>query len=134
MGERAGRWALVLYVCQPLNILMAGMTSADGLAIATSLWFLHFADRLIRSGEMFWWLPATAFGALSALLKLPFFMTAGLCSLGMLLVNDIWKARTWMLLASSGLLVGIIFAVWTAHTNELAATAEFPLRRVTDQP
>jgi hypothetical protein len=126
IGERAARWALVLFVCQPVNILMAGMTSADGLALASSLWFVYFADRLIRSGEFFWWLPATVFGALTAVLKLPFFMAAGLCSLGMLLINDIWKARTWLLLASSGLLSGIIFAAWTAHTNELAATAEFP--------
>ena len=77
-GERVAWWATVLFLAQPIIIVMAGEAAADGFCLVSTIWFLFFADKMIRTGNR--WAPAAtaAFACLAAVLKLPFFMAAGL--------------------------------------------------------
>ncbi|HEV2208625.1 MAG TPA: glycosyltransferase family 39 protein [Verrucomicrobiae bacterium] len=125
-GDRAAWWCLIFFLCQPLIVLMAGMASTDGFCLMLSLWFLYFADRLVREGGLTSWLAATIFGALAAVSKLPFFMAAGLCSVGLLLLNGKRGWRPWLLLALSGASAAAVFAVWWRYTDSLLAQAQFP--------
>lgn len=125
-AERAAAWAVCFFLTQPLIIVQAGYGSTDAFSLTLTLWFLFFADRLIRTGAAWWWVPATLAGSLAAVSKLPFFMAAGLCSVAMLLVNRARGVRPWLLLASCGLVAAAVFVVWTQYTYSLAAQAEYP--------
>lgn len=126
VGERAAWWSLSCLLAQPLIVLTSGQAGTDGLCLVTIIWFLYFADRLIREEAIVWLIPTTVFASLCAISKLPFFLTAGLCSIGMLVAYDVRSARRWILLAVSGLVAAGVFFLWTAHTNRLAGEAEFP--------
>jgi hypothetical protein len=126
VGEQAAWWSLVFFLAQPLIVFAAGLGATDGFCLVATIWFLYFADRMIRSGQLRWWLPAALFAAISAVSKVPFFMTAGLCSVAILLVNRIRAIKPWFLLASSGIVAALAFLIWTLHTNSLAAQLEFP--------
>src|SRR5207245_780638 len=83
VGERAAWWSIVFFLAQPLIIAMSGLAGTDSFCLVLTIWFLFFADKLIRTGHPRWWLPTALFATLSALSKLPFFMAAGFCSLFM---------------------------------------------------
>jgi len=72
------------------------------------------------------WLPATLLASFSATSKLPFFMTAGFCSISLILLNKIRGWRSWVLLASAGAVAAGAFVLWTKHASDLASSAEFP--------
>ena len=124
--ERAAWWVLAFFVAQPLIVLMAGEAGPDGFALALSIWFLYFADRLVRGNEMWCWLPAAIFGGLAAVSKLPFFASAGICSIFLLLLARDRRWRTWVALASVGGVATVVFFVWTAYGERMAAQAEYP--------
>jgi len=124
--ERAAWWALALFVTQPLIVLMAGEAGPDGFALAVSIWFLYFADRLVRENERWCWLPAAVFGSLAAVSKLPFFASAGMCSIFLLLLAGGRRWRTWVALASVGGVATVVFFVWTGYGERVAAQAEYP--------
>ena len=126
VGERAAWWSTAFFLAQPLIVFQAGNAGADGFTLVLTLWFLFYADKMIRSGVGWWWVPATLFGALSAVSKLPFFMAAGLCSMVMLLEKSARRWRLWMLLGSAGAVAAAVLAMWTHYTNSLAAQAEYP--------
>lgn len=126
VGERAAGWAAAFFLAEPLIVIMAGEAATDGLCLTAMLWFIFFADKMIRTGNAWWWWPATLCGVLSALLKAPLFFAAGLCTLGLLLVNGIFAWRPWALLAAAGAAAAAAFALWTRHTNSLAAQALYP--------
>jgi hypothetical protein len=130
VGDQAAWWSLVFFLAQPIIVFAAGLGSTDGFCLALTIWFLFFADRMIRTGELRWWFPTALFAALSAVSKVPFFMTAGLCSLAILLVNRIRAIKPWFLLASSGAISAVAFVIWTHHTNSLAAQLEFPYQEL----
>jgi hypothetical protein len=130
LGERAAWWSLIFFVAEPLIVINAGSAATDGFSLVTVIWFLFFADRMIRSGELKWWIPTAIFAACCAVSKLPFFMSAGLCSVFLLLINGIRAKKPWILLASSGLFAAVVFWVWTRHTNHLAAEAVFPFEEL----
>jgi len=134
VGERAAWWGLAFFLAQPLIVIMAGEAATDGFSLAVTLWFLFFADQLIRSGQVRWWLPTAFFAGLSAVSKLPFFMAAGLCSIFMLLENGRGESRVsparsmrhWLLLGGAGAVAILTLAAWTRHADSLAAQAEYP--------
>jgi hypothetical protein len=126
IGTRAAWWSTAFFLAQPLIIAQAGSASTDGLSLVVTLWFLFCADKLIRTGLALWWLPTAMFAALSAVIKLPFFMAAGLCSVFILLTLGVRSARSWLFLAGAGAFAAISFGLWTSYTDSLAAQAQYP--------
>ena len=126
VGERAAWWGTAFFLAQPLIVLWAGLASTEAFCLVLTIWFLFFADKMIRTGSTRWWLPTALFAALSAGSKPPFFMAAGLCGVFMLMVNGGRAWRNWVLLAGAGVVGVSMFAAWTHHTGSLAAQAEYP--------
>jgi Dolichyl-phosphate-mannose-protein mannosyltransferase len=126
LGERGAWWTLLFFLAQPLLVMMSGQASGDGLSLVLSIWFLYFAERMIRSGSAAWLPAALVFGALSATTKLPLFMAAGLASFFLLLLHARGSAKTWTLLIAAGVGSGVIFALWTRYAGGVVKTALFP--------
>jgi len=126
LGERGAWWTIIFFLAQPIVILISGQASADGLSLALSIWFLLFAEKLVRTGQVIWLLPAIVFGALSAVTKLPLFMATGLTSFLLLLVYAPWSLKRWGMLMTTGLISGILFMAWTHYADSCLASAEFP--------
>jgi len=128
MGHRGGLWTLVFYLSQPLVFRYFGMASTDGTSLAAMVWFLFFGFKLLTapSFRMLPWSGALLAGTATALLKLPFFMAAGVGLFFYHLISNAKSRRNWVSLASVGLLAGIIFLAWTRHTDKLQAGAVFP--------
>jgi 4-amino-4-deoxy-L-arabinose transferase-like glycosyltransferase len=126
LGERAAGWATVFFLSEPLIIVYGGEAATDGFCLVLTVWFLYFADLLVRTGAPRWWLPAAMFGALAAVEKLPFFMAAGLCSVCMLLVHRVGDWRRWVMLGAVGMFSAAALFVWGRHADTLAAQAVFP--------
>jgi len=126
LGSRGAWWSLVFFAAQPLVFYESGNGSTDGSCLTFTLWFLFFADKLVRTGGLRWFIPAVLFGALSATSKMPFFFCAGLASFFVLVVQFRRSVRRWMLLSAVGLVVAVIFLVWTHYTDRLLAQSEFP--------
>src|SRR2546423_11335809 len=105
---------------------MSAFAGTDSVCLFLTIWFLFFADNLIRPGQLRWWLPTALFATLSALSKLPFFMAAGLCSVFLLFLNRLRTWRPWFLLAGAGAVAAAVFVVWTRYTDPLAAQAVYP--------
>jgi len=128
LGTRGGWWTVIFFLAQPLIVLEGGQAGVDGFCLAIEIWFLYFANRLITTTQWRWWAPAVLLGCLAAVSKLPFFMTAGFCALFLLLSNPersrSWRA--WLLLASVGLVSGVVFVAWTKYTDYLLSLAVFP--------
>jgi len=124
--ERAAWWAAAFLLAQPVIIMLAGEASPTGSCLTAMLWFLFFVDKMIRTANARWWWPAALVGSLLAISKLPFFMTAGLCGVFMLLVHRTRSWRPWFLLATAGAAAGLAFAAWTHYADSLAAQAEYP--------
>jgi hypothetical protein len=130
LSERAAWWSLIFFLAEPLIVINAGAAATDGFSLVTIIWFLFFADRMIRSGKASWWIPTALFAALSAVSKLPFFMAAGLCSVFLLWVNGIRAWKPWILLASAGIFAAGVFGAWTRYTDSLSAQALFPFEEL----
>jgi len=126
VGERAAWWSTAFFLAEPMIVFEAGNAGADGFCLAVTLWFLFCVDKMIRTGAARWWLPTALFAILSAVSKLPFFMAAGLCSIAMILATGARGWKPWMLLVGVGAAAAGVFAVWTHHTDSLAAQAEYP--------
>ena len=126
VGERAAWWGTAFFLAQPLIVLWSGLASTEAFCLVLTIWFLFFADKMIRTGNAWWWLPTALFAALSAVSKVPFFLAAGLFSVFILMVNGVRAWRSWVLLASAGFVAVCVFAAWSHHTGSLAAQAEYP--------
>jgi hypothetical protein len=126
LGERGAWWTVLFFLAQPLLVMMSGQAAADGFSLALSIWFLYFAERMIRSGSTAWLPAAIVFGALSATTKLPLFMAVGLTSFFLLLLHARGSVRTWAMLAGAGLVSGVLFALWTRYIGECNRLALFP--------
>jgi len=125
-GERAACWTLVFFLAEPLIVVYAGKASTDGFCLVVTIWFLFFADRMIRSGQMRWWPPLALFACLGAVTKLPFFMVAGLCSIFMLMVNNVRSWRPWIALMGAGVTAAGVFLGWVHYCDFRAGQAEYP--------
>lgn len=126
-GERAGWWALLFYVSQPLVFYYNGRGGTDGSCLAFAVWFLYFADQLLRTRKFRWLLPSAILGALSATTKAPFFFCVGLASFFLLLLHGSRDTRRWGMLLLVGAVSMVAFAVWAHHTTATVSEAEFPL-------
>lgn len=127
LGERCAAWTVVFFLAQPVIFLYSGVAGADGLSLASTVWFLFFAVKLLQKPNVIWWALACLLGVVSALSKLPFFMAAGLAAFFVLLQVHRRSVRHWMLLGTVGLVVAICFFAWTKHADSCIAQAEFPL-------
>lgn len=125
-GDRAAWWAVLFFLSEPIIVLTAGEGATDGFSLAVTIWFVFFADRMIRTGNAGWWFPAALFATLAAVSKLPFFMAAGLYTVFLLKGHSGWKWRPWVLLASTGAVAALVLAVWTHYTDSLSAQAIYP--------
>ena len=126
-GERGAWWTLLFFLTQPLIFYLSGRGGTDGSCLTLTIWFVYFADRLVRTGHWQWFAPAAVFGALSAVTKAPFFFCAGLASFFLLLIHGRRSLTRWAMLAGVGLVALIIFMLWSRHTAVVVAQAEFPL-------
>ena len=127
LGERGAWWTLIFLLTQPLVILLSGQASVDGWSFTCAIWFLFFADRLVRTQRAAWLFPSVALGALSAVEKLPLFMCVGLIAFFLLLLHAPKSPRAWLLLTGAGAASGALFAAWTHHANACLELAEFPM-------
>src|SRR6266850_1591627 len=147
VGERAAWWATAFFLAQPIIVVMAGEAATDGFCLVVTIWFVFFADKMLRTGNGWWWFPTALFGALGAISKLPFFMAAGIFAAFLLLVKSrdrsatlvadsergvsgpkaadppVW--RLWILLASAGAFAAVVFVVWTRYADSLSSQAEY---------
>jgi hypothetical protein len=126
VGERTAWWSMAFFLAEPLIVVYAGNASTDGFCLMVTVWFLFFADRMMRSGQIRWWPPLVFFACLAAISKMPFFMTAGLCSVFMLVANNVWSWRPWSMLIGAGVLSAIVFIAWTNYCDAQAAQAVYP--------
>lgn len=126
LGERGAWWTLIFFLAQPIIILASGQAGTDGLSLVFAIWFLFFADRLVRTERVAWLGPSIVFGALSATAKLPLFMGVGLTSFFLLLANAPRSLRAWALLATAGAASAAALFLWTHFTNSYVNQAEFP--------
>ena len=125
-GERAAWWALVAFLCQALVFCYAGEAGTDGFSLAATIWFWFACVRLLDE-PLKWLAPALVLGILSATAKLPFFMAVGAAAFFLLLKEHGWNWRRLAVLASVGVVVGLVFFAWTDYTLRLASKAEFSL-------
>ena len=126
LGPRGGWWALIFLIVQPILILISGQASADGLSLVLSIWFAYFAERLIRTGKVGWVIPATIFGVLSAVSKIPLFMSVGLLSFGLLLTHARKLGAAWLRLSIVGVVSGVAFLFWTRYIGWCHGLSELP--------
>jgi hypothetical protein len=127
LGPRGAWWTLVFYCAQPLVFYYAGNAGTDGSCEAFAIWFLFFAEALVRTGKWLWWPATFVFGALAAVTKLPFFFCVGLASFFLLLLYGKRSVVRWFQLASAGVVIGAVFGVWQVYTDGCLAKAEFAL-------
>ena len=128
LDSRGGLWSLVFYLSQPLVFKYIGLGSTDGTSLSVSIWFLFFGFKLISAPtfRFLLWSGAVLAGIMAALLKLPFFMAAGIGLFCYLVVTDARSLRNWVALASVGLVAATVFFAWTRYTDRLQAGAVFP--------
>ena len=129
MGHRGGLWTLVFYLTQPLVFRYFGMASTDGMSISAMVWFLFLGFKLLTAPafRILLWTSALIAGIATALLKLPFFMAAGIALFLYHLISNARSVGNWVSLGSIGILSSIVFMVWTNYTGKLQAEAVFPL-------
>jgi hypothetical protein len=126
-SERMAWWTLIIYSSLPLVFYYNGRACTDGSSLTFTLWFLYFADLMIRTRQWRWLLPSMIFGALSALSKAPFFFCAGICTFLLLLIHSKTSLKSWVQLSTTGLVAATLFMLWTKHADASLAKAEFPL-------
>ena len=127
LGGRCAAWVLVLFLAQPIIFLYSGTGGTDAFSLASAVWFMFFAAKLLQKPTIIWWVLASLSGIVAVLTKLPFFMAAGLTAFFLLLRYHRRSPRHWLLLGTVGLVAAAVFALWTKHTNACMAQAEFPL-------
>ncbi len=126
-GELWGWCTMVFFLAQPLIFMYVGIASPDGFSIVSAIWFLYFGVNLVRSPRLIWWVPTCAAGALAAVSKVPFFMSAGLTCFFLLVTRHRNSMKAWIFLGSAGAVAAMLFFGWTHYTNQCFAQAEFPL-------
>jgi hypothetical protein len=129
-GDQVAWWSLVFFLAEPIIVMYAGLGSTDGFSLVLTIWFIYFADRMIRSADARWWLPTALLASLAAVSKAPFFMSGALCAVAILFINRLRAVKPWILLATAGAAAAAVFIVWTRHTNSLLAQLVFPFKEL----
>jgi hypothetical protein len=125
--RRCAWWTLIFFLAQPLIFIYAGEAGTDGFSIASSIWFLFFAVKLLQTGKPVWWVPTCLVGAIAAVSKLPFFMAVGLTCFFLAVMFHRKSMRPWILLGTAGIAIVAMFFAWTGYSNRCLAQAEFPV-------
>jgi 4-amino-4-deoxy-L-arabinose transferase-like glycosyltransferase len=126
LGDRTALWTLLCLMFQPIVFLYAGMAATDGFVLICTIWFLYFADKLVRSGALRWFLPAAVLGSLTAVSKLPYMVMSGIALCLLTMVHAKWKLRPWVLLGAVGVIAAIIFTCWSRYCDHVYGLALFP--------
>jgi len=126
LDERGAWWVLILFLMEPLVFINAGQAGTDGFCLAVTIWFIYCGMRLVRDPGFKWLALTCALGSLAAISKLPFFMAAGFTLFFLTLWQYGFGLKRLVYLASSGGVAGVIFLLWTRHTDALQAGALFP--------
>src|SRR5262249_49146197 len=104
----------------------AGEGSPDGLALASAIWFLYFAVRLIDQQKPVWFCLTFLSGALAAVSKLPFFLAAGLACFFLVLIGSRRSKPVWMWLGAAAVLIGLAFLFWSRYADHCYQQGELP--------
>lgn len=126
LGQRTAFWTLLFFLFQPIVFIFAGTAATDGFVLVCTIWFLYFAEKLVRPAAIQWLIPAAVFGSLTAVLKLPYLVMAGVALCFLQTVNARWELRRWILLSAVGVLATIVFACWSRYCNHVYCLALFP--------
>lgn len=126
LGLQGAWWCLIAYLAQPVVFDFAGCASTDGLAMTASLWAYEILWRFSRQGGFALGLGAVICCAFAALMKLPFFMAAGIALAAGLAMEKDFRPKLWARLVGVGLVTGCVFFLWTRYTDSLLAQAEWP--------
>ena len=126
LDERRAWWVLIFFLAGPLVFINAGAAATDGFCLAVAIWFLYCGAKLVREPGLKWLALACAFGGLTAVSKLPFFMAAGLALFLLTLWQSGFDIKRLGFLAAAGCVSGMAFLVWTHYTDSLQANAVFP--------
>jgi 4-amino-4-deoxy-L-arabinose transferase-like glycosyltransferase len=127
IGEKAAWWSLLVLLLFPLIVWQAGQAGTDGTALAASIWFVFCASRLVATGSWLWWGATALCGAVAVTQKLPFFMAAGLASIGLVVQGAANSLRRWLQLAAAGGAAAVAFLAWHHYCERQFGLAEFPL-------
>ncbi len=126
-GERAAWWSLLFFLAEPIIILTSGQAATDGFCLATILWFLFFADKMIRSGQLFMVGAHGFFATLmrrlqaSVLLRRRPRQHRALVGQWHSQLETVGAARV-----RRRLVAAINFLPWTRYTDTLSVEAEYP--------
>ncbi len=127
LGERLAWYSVAFFAAQPLVFLFSGRAGVDGACLTGMIWFWYAGDRLLERPTVGRWVVAAGFGALAAMLKLPFFATAGLALFFLLLKEHRGDVRRWVALGGVGAFSALLFFAWTKVTDHYQANAVYPL-------
>jgi hypothetical protein len=125
-GSGTGWWTLLLFLAQPMVFIKSGEGGADGLSIATTVWFMFFATKLWSEPTAMWLVLTIVAGTLAAVFKLPLFTAAGFgCCF--ITLKDHWAKKDVVLrLALAAMVIGAGFYFWQRYVNYCYTQAELP--------
>jgi len=106
LGPQGAWWCLIAYLAQPVVFDFAGCASTDGLAMAAALWAYEILWRFSRQGGFALGLGAIFCSAFAALMKLPFFMAAGIALAADLGLAKDFRPKLWARLVGVGFVTG----------------------------
>lgn len=125
-GEsRVAWWATVLFASQPLVVVYSGNAGSDMFSLTLVAWFVFFGIGALDFAKWSWWVAAAVGGALCAVSKLPFFLTAALALFFLLLVEHRGDMRRWIGLGCVGAFSAVVFLLWTRYADRCLAAGEF---------
>ena len=127
LDERRAWWTLIFFLAEPLVFLNAGTAATDGFCLSMAVWFLFCGVKLVREPGLKWLAAACAFGSLTAVSKLPFFMATGLALFFLVLWQSGFDFKRLSFLAAAGGVSCVLFLLWTHYTDAFQANAIFPL-------
>jgi hypothetical protein len=123
---RVAWWTVLFLLIQPLSLIVGGQAGGDSTAWAFAVWFIYLSERMMTEGRWSWWLLAIVIGIMSATIKAPFFMCAGLTAFFWLLYGNRRSRRAWWFLVSAGGIIILVMMAWNYHCHLVYAEAKFP--------
>jgi hypothetical protein len=129
-GPLAAAIAIPLLLSQPIVFHLAGGAQTDGLALALLVAFIWSAEFLRRHPSPLSWVTCSFLAALLAVTKMPFLMVGAIAAA----IYLFWKKespKSWLLLASAGLIAILTFLPWNSWCDAEIAQAEFKYRALT---
>lgn len=127
VGRAGAGWVVAAFLAQPLVFEYAGTASPDGMSLASALWAYDRTRAFALKGGWNRGLAAVVLAALTATLKMPFFMAAGL-AVAILFLTENWRqAIGWVRLGLVAAVSAAVFFLWTRYTDQWFEQALWPL-------